>query len=267
MKPQTSTVSSSTVYGVPLSLPERIARLVHHAAFTNSVLALIFGNALLIGLETAGVLHHSSLWVRVVEGVVLWAFTLEMVLRFVAEWPRWTVPLTSGWYLFDLAIVLSGHLLGGSSVVQVLRLLRVLRVLRVVSVVPSMQRLVGAVLEALPSMGSILLLLGLLFYVYGILGASFFGQISPDHFGSLSASFLTLFEVVTLEGWVDVMMPLQAVYPWAWLYFVSFILLGTFVVFNLFVGVIVNAMEETNRADLKLIREADETQEHVARLS
>lgn len=266
MEPNPSSAFAATVAHERSFSPARIARLVNHPAFTNTVLALIFGNAVLIGLETAGILHHESFWVRVLEGVVLWAFTLELVLRFLAEWPRWSNPLTNGWYLFDLVIVAAGHFTGGA-VVQVLRLLRVLRVVRVISVVPSLQRLVGAVLDALPSMGSIMLLLGLLFYVYGILGVSFFGQADPAHFAGLSSAWLTLFEVVTLEGWIDIMLPLQEVHRWAWFYFVSFILLGTFVVFNLFVGVIVNTMEETSRADLKLIKEADETQAQLAHLT
>lgn len=251
----------------PHPVVELVARLVGHAAFSNTVLGLIFGNAVLLGLETAGLVSPLNPLVHLAERAILWAFTVELVLRFVAEWPRWTAPLTNGWYLFDLTIVGLGHLLGGAGFVQVLRLLRVMRILRVLSVIPSLQRMVGAVLDALPSMGSIMLLLGLLFYVYGILGTAFFGQVDPEHFGSLSASFLTLFEVVTLEGWVDIMIPLQDEIRFAWLYFVSFILLGTFVVFNLFVGVIVNTMEENSRSDATLIKEADETQAELARLT
>lgn len=251
----------------PRPVVDMVARLVGHAAFSNTVLALIFGNAILLGLETTGLISAQAAWVHNLERFILWAFTVELVLRFVAELPRWTAPLTNGWYLFDLFIVGLGHLLGGAGFVQVLRLLRVMRLLRLLSVIPTLQRMVGAVLDSLPSMGSIMLLLGLLFYVYGILGVTFFGAVAPEDFGNLTITFMTLFEVVTLEGWIDIMAPIQAQLPFAWVYFVSFILLGTFVVFNLFVGVIVGTMEENSRADDHLIKEADETQAELARLT
>jgi voltage-gated sodium channel len=225
----------------------RIAQLVRAPGFSRTVIGLILLNAVLIGLETypsiQGPWHR---WFVAADQLLLWAFTVEIALKVIAARPLRRFFL-DGWNLFDVIIVGSGHLLAGAHFVSVLRILRVLRVLRTVSVVPSLQRMVTALLRSIPSMGNIILLLGLHFYIFGVLGTSFFGQASPEYFGTLHHTFLTLFQVVTLESWASgVMRPVMLASPYAWAYFVAFILLGTFVVFNLFVGVIVNSMQQAD---------------------
>jgi voltage-gated sodium channel len=125
----------------------------------------------------------------------------------------------------------------------VLRALRVLRLLRVITVVPALQRVVGGLIGAFPGMGSILLLIGLIFYVFAVMAVNLYGTVDPVHFGTLGSALYTLFTVMTLEGWVDdVVNPLMRTQPWAWLFFIPFIIVTTFTVLNLFIGIIVNAL-------------------------
>ncbi|HEX2217026.1 MAG TPA: ion transporter, partial [Xanthobacteraceae bacterium] len=127
----------------------------------------------------------------------------------------------------------------------VLRALRVLRLLRLVTVVPSLRRVVGGLITALPGMGSIVLLIGLVYYVSSVMAVNLFGADFPELFGSLGASLLTLFTVMTLEGWVEgVVKPIMEKFPYAWLFFIPFIIVTAFMILNLFIGVIVGAMQE-----------------------
>lgn len=184
-----------------------------------------------------------------------------------AHWPRPWQFFGEGWNVFDLIIVAGCLIPAAGPSVAVLRLFRLLRVLRLITVVPRLQLLVGAMLRALPSMGYVAALLGLLFYVYAVMGVMFFGGNDPVRFGDLGRAMLTLFGVVTLEGWIDVMDiqrlgadqtgaweelkalgSVPAAYPvFAISYFVSFILIGTMVMLNLVVGVVVNSMDEAHK--------------------
>jgi voltage-gated sodium channel len=227
-----------------------IAPIVESPQFRHAVTTLILVNAIIVGLETyveVRAVYGDVL--QVADRVVLYLFTAELALRFFAANP----PLAffrSGWNIFDLAIVALGFL-PASEFFTVARLFRIIRVLRAISVVPDLQKVVAALLLSLPSLGHIAALLGLLIYVYGAIGTSLFGAFAPTHFGTLHQSVLTLFSVITLEGWVTVMDEVLPHMPAAWIYFVTFILLGTFVALNFFVGVIVNnlqsvAIEEDN---------------------
>jgi len=240
------------------SVADRIESVVESRLFHRGVIFLIFLNAIIVGLETYpdaraayGQLLDSA------DRAILYLFTLELVLRFSAT-ERSSEFFRNGWNMFDLIIV-AVSFLPASEFFTVARLFRVLRVLRAVSVLPDLQRLVAALLRSLPSLCHISLLLVLLIYVYAAIGTSFFATASPQYFGSLHRSVLTLFGVITLEGWVGIMEELLPQLPWAWLYFVTFILAGTFVALNFFVGIIVNnlqsvTLEESN--DLAEIRKS-----------
>jgi voltage-gated sodium channel len=133
---------------------------------------------------------------------------------------------------------------------SVLRSLRILRVLRLISVVPSLRKVVHALLRAIPGMGSVVALLSLVFYVAAVMATKLFGASFPDWFGSIGASFYTLFQVMTLESWsMGIVRPVMEVYPYAWLFFVLFILLTTFAVLNLFIAIIVDAMSQEHKAE------------------
>lgn len=132
----------------------------------------------------------------------------------------------------------------------VLRILRVLRVLRAVSVVPSLRRLVDALIMTIPSLANILILMGIFLYIFAVIGTMLFSELSPEYFGNLQRTILTLFQIVTLDSWSSgLMRPLMEFNPWVWIYFVSFVLVGTFIIFNLFIGVIVNNVEKANKEE------------------
>ncbi|WP_035268432.1 ion transporter [Desulfitibacter alkalitolerans] len=235
--------NSSYIYKWSLSI-------VNHPFFTNFIIGIILLNAIVIGLETYPVIYkpHKELF-YFTERIFLWVFSVEIALRIIATRP-WYTFFKNSWNNFDFIIVASSLIFAGAHFISVLRILRVLRVLRAISVIPSLQRLVNALLSTIPSLGNILLLMGLIFYIFGVMGTILFSKVSPEYFGSLHLSLLTLFQVVTLESWASaVMRPINAMVPWAWAYFVSFVLVGTFVVINLFVGVIVNNVHQANCAE------------------
>lgn len=247
----------SSIYAWSLSL-------VNHPAFISSIIGLIIFNAVIIGMETYPSLYHQYKdWFYYSERVLLWIFTVEIVIRVLASRPKRSF-FKNGWNLFDFFIIASGHLLMGGYFVSVLRVLRILRVLRTITVIPSLQKMIMALLKTIPALGNIIFLMGLIFYIFAVMGTMFFKEIAPEYFGTLHMSFLTLFQVVTLESWASgVMRPILAEAPWSWAYFVAFILVGTFIVINLFIGVIVNNMQlaheemckENTKDEMALLRE------------
>ena len=215
--------------------------------FQRFVLGLILLAGALVGVETdaALVARHGGL-LHALDRVIVALFVFELVVRIGAEGSRPWRFFRDPWNVFDFLIVAVCLLPFQTQFAAVLRLARVLRVLRLVTVVPKLQILVGALLKSVPSMGYVAMLLALLFYVYAVVGVTFFGRHDPSHFGSIPVAMLTLFQIVTLEGWVDIMHPLMAAAGavLSILYFVSFILLGTMIMLNLLIGVIVNGMDE-----------------------
>ncbi|MEN2767107.1 ion transporter [Ornithinibacillus xuwenensis] len=244
------------------------ARISEHPIFTNTIILLIVLNALLVGLETYTTFasQYAGL-IAFGDKLLLWIFTIEIIIRIIGR--KSTIEfLKDPWNIFDIVIISLGHLLVGSHYVTVLRIVRVLRVLRAVSVIPSLRKMVNALILTIPSMGTILLLLGIFFYIFAVIGTMLFSAIAPEYFGTLHDSLLTLFQVITLESWASgVMRPILAEDPTSWWYFVTFILIGAFVIINLFVGVIVNNVEEASReetpspTDMKLAEMQKELEE------
>jgi voltage-gated sodium channel len=237
-------------------------RIVDSRLFQRLVLALILFAAVLVGLETDRelVARWHGLF-TVLDRVVLGLFTIEIVLRLLAAEGGPGRFFRDPWNVFDFVIVAVCLVPANSGFAAVFRLVRVLRVLRLISAVPRLQILVGALLKSVPSMGYVALLLSLHFYIYAVVGTKFFGTADPGSFGSLLRTGVTLFQVVTLEGWVDIMnVQMEGGRFWGpVLYFVSFILLGTMIMLNLLIGVIVNGMEEARQET-----EDDARARHVA---
>jgi voltage-gated sodium channel len=235
---------------------DKIGSITGSALFRRVVVTLILINAIIVGLDTYPQIHtRYGQILHLADRIILYLFSLELVLRFLGSNPRLAF-FRSGWNLFDLIIVGVSYL-PSSEFFTVARLFRILRALRTVSVSPDLQKVVNALLRSLPALGHILVLLALLMYVYAAIGTSLFGQIAPRFFGSLHQSVLTLFSIITLEGWVTVMDEVVPHMPAAWIYFVTFILFGTFVALNFVVGVIVNnlqAVEIEQRDDIAEIR-------------
>lgn len=242
------------------TLRGRCARLVAAQPFQRVVIGLILLNAVTLGLETSATVMAS--WgglLQAVDEAVLWAFTAELALRIYAFRGRF---FRDPWGIFDLVVVGIAWM-PATGALSVLRALRVLRVLRMISVVPSLRHVVEAMLHALPGMGSIVLLMGLIFYVFAVMATKLYGEILPDRFGTLGLSLYTLFQMMTLESWSEAnVRPILETQPLAWMFFVPFILIATFVVLNLFIGVIVDSIQtlraERESADSKAARAATE---------
>ena len=233
-------------------------RLVAARWFQPVIITVILAAGVLVGLETYPQLSQRyGAWFKRLDLIIVTVFVVEIALKMGAHGRQPWRFFRDPWNVFDFAIVavcllpLDGHYLA------VLRLARILRVLRLVTALPRLQLLVGALLKSIPSMGYVGLLLFLLFYIYAVMGTFLFGANDPLHFGSLQAAMLSLFRTVTLDAWSDIMyaqmhgsagaaqsraMPVTAV-----VYFVSFVLLATMVMLNLFIGVIMNAMNEAQR--------------------
>lgn len=230
------------------NLRERVRVLVESARFERFITALIIVNAVTLGIETSPTVASrfgGSLYVF--DRLVLVVFVVELLLRFLVHRGRF---FRDPWRVFDFVVVGIAVVPAGSAF-AVLRALRVLRVLRLVSLVPSMRDVVGALLNALPGMASIVGLMGLVLYVSAVMATKLFGAIAPEFFGNLGASLFTLFQVMTVEGWPDIARGVMAQSPYAWIFFVVYLLIATFMVLNLFIAVVVNAMQSQVTKDLK----------------
>lgn len=229
-------------------LRERVCRFIESARFERSITALIVANAITLGVETSPAVaarFGDSLYAF--DRLVLAVFVVELLLRFFVYRGRF---FRDPWRVFDFVVVGIAVIPAGSAF-AVLRALRVLRVLRLVSLVPSMRRVIGALLAALPGMASIVGLLGLVLYVFAVMATKLYGAIAPEFFGSIGASLFTLFQIMTVEGWPDVARSVMSQSPYAWIFFVVYLLIATFMVLNLFIAVVVNAMQSEVTEDLR----------------
>lgn len=216
-------------------------RILSWPHFEAVVLGLIIVNSVILALETFPSVQASiGGTLFVIDRIFLALFVIELVMRLVVDFKGfWKDP----WRVFDF-VVIGLALMPASGPLAVLRSLRILRVLRLVSSVPAMRRVVQGLLGAVPGMASIILLIGLLFFVFSVISTNLFSEAFPEWFGSLGASAYTLFQIMTLESWsMGIVRPVMEVYPLAWILFVPFIILTAFTVLNLFIGVIVDAMQ------------------------
>lgn len=231
-----------------------LVRLVESTGFRRLVVVLIVASALFLGLETSRELPPAWLSaLHLANRTILAFFVVELLLRVAAHRGAF---FRQGWNLFDLAIVLAS-LIPPPGPLQMLRALRILRALRLVSAVPSLRRVVDGLLVSLPGLGAIVILLLLLLYVAAVVATHLYRDIAPEHFGHLPLSLFTLFKIMTLEGWPDIAETVMAVDPWAWMFFVGFILVATFMVLNLFIGVVVSSIQSRIAAELDAELDAD----------
>ncbi len=224
-----------------------LRRLVDHPMTEKVVIALIMVNAITLGLETSpSVMEAYGGLLVAVDRLLLTIFVAELAARMVVRGPRF---FADPWNVFDFLVVAIA-LLPATGSLSVLRALRILRVLRLITVVPSLRAVVSALVGALPGMGSIMMLLILLFYVFAVMATKLFGETHEETFGSIGASMLSLFQVMTLDAWSDgLMRPMLEKYPHAWLFFIPFVLVSAFIVLNLFIGVVVSALETERDAE------------------
>lgn len=217
-----------------------LAKFIENRNFSRFITFVILANAVTLGLETSSsMVARFGDFLTVIDSIALVIFLIEIFLKLSLYGPSF---FRAGWNIFDFVIV-SIALIPAIGPFSVLRTLRVLRVLRLVSVVPQMRRVIAALFHAIPGMASIMAVLLIIFYVASVLVTRLFGHEFEILFGSIGASMYTLFQIMTLEGWSEeVVRPVMGVYPWSWLFFIPFIIITSFAVLNLFIGIIVDAM-------------------------
>ncbi|MCR8548429.1 ion transporter [Salipiger sp. P9] len=212
-----------------------------------TIMAVILFNAVILGLETSQGAMDAAGWLIVaLDTACLAIFVAELVAKLYA---RGFSFFRSGWNIFDFLVVGIALVPAGQGL-AVLRALRILRLLRVISVAPTLRRVVEGFVSALPGMGSVFLLMGVIFYIASVIATKLFGTSFPEWFGTLGISAYTLFQIMTLESWsMGIVRPVMEVHPEAWMFFVPFILITTFAVVNLVVGLIVNSMQEAHAVE------------------
>ena len=252
-------------------------RLVNRPAFEYTIIALILMNGVLLGLETSpaleqrygGIMHLGN-------QIVLGVFIVEALLKMLALAPRIDRYFHDGWNVFDFLVIVFSLIPATGQFAMVARLARLLRVLRLVSAIRELRLIVAALVRSIPSVGYVIMLMSIIVYIYAIIGYHLFHEHDPTHWRTLGISVLTLFNIITLEGWTVVMEKAMQVHPWSWIYFVSYVVAATFVVINLFIAIIINNLDEAKAERLReleppvsreeLLRELRSTRDALRRL-
>ena len=252
-------------------------RLVNKAAFEYTIIALILLNGVFLGLGTFPVLdqQYGDL-LHLGNQIVLGVFIVEALLKMLALAPRVDMYFRDGWNVFDFLVIVFSLIPATGEFAMVARLARLLRVLRLISAIRELRLIVAALVRSIPSVGHVMLLMSIIVYIYAIIGYQLFHEHDPMHWRSLGISVLTLFNIITLEGWTVVMDNAMQLHSWAWVYFVSFVVAGTFVVINLFIAIIINNLDEAKAERLReleppvsraeLLRELRTTRDALRRL-
>ncbi len=242
------------------SVPGRIDTVIREAVesgwFNLGITAIIVVNAITLGLETwPAAMDRAGPLLSAIDRVALLIFTFELALKLFVYRASF---FRGGWNVFDLTIVAIAWF-PAAGALSVLRALRILRVLRLISVVPQMRSVIGALFSALPGMGSIVAVLLLIFYVASVMTTKLFGPAFPEWFGTVGASMYSLFQIMTLESWsMGIVRPVMDEFPYAWVFFVPFVIVTSFAVLNLFIALIVNSMQSMHAEDRESAQEAAE---------
>ena len=230
-------------------------------AFQWTILVLIFANAALLGIETLPWIgdDHGRVLLMIDFGFLM-VFLVELALRIYA----WRAEFfTNGWNIFDFVIIVFSAL-AFSNLFAALRAFRVLRVMHLITLMPRMRTVVRALIDSIPGILSVGVLIVLIVYVFAVIASNLYGDNHPALFGDVFTSMYTLFQVMTLEGWADIAREVEETNPFAWIFFLSFLLIGTFTMLNLFVAIVVRVVEEDSEETEDLVvRETDAVQLEV----
>src|SRR5918993_4671097 len=221
-----------------------IKKLVNHTYFNNFITMIILIQAAVLVLETISELKNFIPLFNLINAFVLSIFIIEASLKIFSSYPHFSNYFRDGWNILDFSIIVLSLLPLSGGYTTVARLIRLLRVVRLTNRYKEMSIVVMTIVKSLPSMINVLLLLSLIFFIYSIAGYNLFNGVDTDHWGTLPKSMLTLFQILTLEGWVEIMSSATNANPLYGIYFISFIIIGTFIVINIFVAVIVKKSEE-----------------------
>jgi len=217
-------------------------KLKESPLFQYSVIFIIIINAITIGVGTYDLDDLLSKIISILDYSITIFFVIEIIIRFVGE-PKKKDFFKSGWNIFDSAIVLISLIpIPNNSSFLLLRLLRVFRVLRIISVIPELKKIIEALLGSIKRVFYVGLLLFIILYIYASIGSILFNSDAPERWGDVGVSMITLFQVLTLSSWEQVMLPLQGVYWWAWIYFFSFIIICGITMLNLLIAILVDVV-------------------------
>ncbi len=253
------------------------AGLVNSQWFEYFIIAVIIVNGIILGLETSSTvsrLYGDLLYLG--NDIALGVFIVEAALKMLAFWPRPHRYFRDGWNVFDFLIIVFALVPATGQFAMIARLARLLRVVRLISAIRDLRLIVAALVRSIPSVGHVMMLMSIVAYIYAIMGHQLFHQHDPEHWGTLGRSLLTLFNITTLDNWTQIMNAAMVHHPWSWVYFVSFVVVGTFVVINLFIAIIINSLDDAKRSQLQeglepvsrqdLMRELRATRETLERL-
>ena len=259
------------------NLSQRTAKIVNAPGFEYAIIAIIIGNAVLLGMETSSRLNerYGDL-MHIGNNIALGIFIIEALMKMFALTPRPHRYFKDGWNVFDFLIIVFSLIPATGNFAMIARLARLLRALRLISTIKELRLIVAALVRSIPSVGHVIMLMSIIVYIYAIIGFQLFHQHDPESWGNLGAALLTLFNIITLEGWTEVMSSAMDLHGWAWIYFVSFVIIATFVVVNLFIAIIINNLDEAKSERLselqqpasreEILRELRATQESLRRL-
>ena len=253
-------------------------RLRSNKIFETAVIIIIVLSALMVGAKTYEEANRFTPILNVLDWAVTLFFLVEIIIRMLAE-RRFRDFFKSGWNIFDFIIVVASMMpVESSETVLIARLLRVFRVMRLVSMVPELRMLMNALLKALPRMGYVALFMFIIFYIYGAVGSFLFHDINPFYWDNIAISVLTLFRIATFESWTQIMYETMEVYPWSWMYYVSFIFFSAFIFLNMMIGIVLETMQKESQAheieqgegeaaDIKALRQGmDDMQRQLRRM-
>lgn len=228
-------------------------RIAQSVWFERTIISLIVGTAILLGIESFPQIMTVALQASFdqLHAWVLAAFIVEAIIKILACWPKPWAYYRNGWNIFDFSLIILSLLPAAGQFALLGRILRLLRVLRLINAWPELRLIVETLVRSIPSMLHITALMGILFFIYAVLGFHLFAEHDPTHWRDLSYAVLTLFRIVTLEDWTDVMYKAMELSPAYAIYFVSFVIIGTFVVINLFIAVVINNLDEAKYAHLQ----------------
>ena len=236
----------------------RLARLVDSDAFNITIAGVIIANAIVLGLETfPAVMESYGEQLIIANEVCYGIFVVELILRFASYGKRPQDFFKNGWNIFDLIVIGGVWIPGVRENATLLRLLRLGRIARLLRFLPDARVLISTVVRSIPPLGSIVVLTVLILFIYGMIGWTLFGQALPESWGTVTRSMLTLFILLTLENFPTYLEEALTVTPWATVYFVSYVLVAAFVIFNLLIGIIISSMESAREREA--LREAQET--------
>ena len=258
-------------------LVQLCSRLANAHSFEYFIIGVIIANGVLLGLETFPELNRQyGDLMHLGNQVALGIFIVEAAIKMLALAPRSHRYFRDGWNVFDFLVIVFSLIPATGQFAMIARLARLLRVVRLISAIQDLRLIVSTLVRSIPSVLHVTLLMSIVVYIYAIMGYHLFHEHDPENWRTLGISVLTLFNIITLEGWTEVMFTAMERHPLAWLYFVSFVVVGTFVVINMFIAIIINNLDDAKRERLEelesppssdqLLREIRATQTALRRL-